>query len=65
VARADCLQSEIDAYGSTWPQFTGFADRGDYEAECFGVFEDGRDDEAKRRELRKVCQAELEQACDP
>lgn len=64
-ARADCLQADIDRYDSTWVAFTGFQDRSDYEAECLSVFEDGREDDASRRDLRKVCQQEASQSCDP
>lgn len=62
-AKADCLDAEIRRYDTSWPEWTGFASREEYEAACFQVFDEGPDQGATRREVRRVCKAEIEAAC--
>jgi hypothetical protein len=57
---ADCIEVELADFGSTWPEWTGYADRGAYEAACMAVFEDSREGGAGRSRLQRTCAAELD-----
>ncbi|MEQ1566534.1 MAG: hypothetical protein ABMA64_12905 [Myxococcota bacterium] len=59
AARADCVEAEIADYDTTWSDWTGFTDRGSYEAACFAVFDDALAAGAPRGELQKTCRDEL------
>lgn len=57
---AECIQSEIDAYGSSWEDFTGLPDRAQYEEQCMAVFEESHRAGSSRKELQKTCREDLE-----
>ncbi len=55
--RADCLEAEIEAYDSTWSEWTGHGDRAAFEASCVAAF-DGNNAAGRAEEL-----CEEEDAC--
>ncbi len=60
AARTDGIQAEVDAVGSTWSAHTGFDGPGEYEDACYSAFEESFEDGARRGDLRRLCQAEVE-----
>lgn len=56
---AGCAEAELEAYGATWEEFTGFEDRAAYEASCMAIFEDSHAQGSSRGELHQVCQEEM------
>jgi hypothetical protein len=65
ATQAGCVQDEIDAQGSTWSEWTGFADRGAFEDGCLAVFEDSLDQGAPRDTLQDTCRDALDaDPCD-
>lgn len=60
AARTDGIQAEIDAVGSDWETHTGHAGPGEYEDACYAAFDESFEEGARRRDLRRLCEAEVE-----
>jgi hypothetical protein len=58
---ATCTEQEIEELGSSWEEFTGYADREAYEASCMAKFEESHEQGSSYGELERTCHQELEE----